>query len=59
MKLRIALLLVAGMTLAACQGEKGVGFTGIGKVSSRALQPGYALGFDGLAPVVPEAGRTE
>lgn len=44
----IALLLTAGLALSACQPEKGAGFTGIGKTSSRALTGGYALDFDGL-----------
>lgn len=61
MKPQIALVMAAGLALAACEKEKGVGFTGIGQVSSQSLQPGYALDFDGLTwmtqPATPEPDR--
>lgn len=46
-------------TLAACEREQGVGFTGIGAAASQSSHDGYALDFPGLgdAPVAAPAAR--
>lgn len=43
-----AFLLAAGMALAACEPERGAGFTGIGPTQSS--QSAYSLDFKGLKP---------
>lgn len=48
MKHKTFILLIAGAMLAACEKEKGVGFTGIGP-ASQAAHSAYALDFVGLA----------
>ncbi len=46
---RKTLLLIAlGLSLAACEKEKGAGFTGIGPSASMSLVPAYGLDFPGL-----------
>lgn len=52
MKQKIFILLIAGAVLAACEKEKGVGFTGIGP-ASQAAHSAYALDFVGLSEAAP------
>ncbi|WP_158214512.1 hypothetical protein [Phaeobacter sp. 22II1-1F12B] len=42
------LILGALLVVAACEKEKGVGFTGVGSSTSRDAQAAYALVFSGL-----------
>ncbi|MHA6262813.1 hypothetical protein ACXYMO_06395 [Arenibacterium sp. CAU 1754] len=53
MKIKAISLLALGLCLAACEKEKGVGFTGIGQESTQSSHSGYALDFKGLAPAAP------
>lgn len=48
---RLTLMLAAGLALAACEQEKGAGFTGIGPTTQSAYSA-YALDFKGLVPEV-------
>ena len=54
---KLFLMLGAGLALAACQPEEGVGFTGIG-TASQSSYGGYALDFQGLVPVTTGAERS-
>lgn len=46
---KLFLFAALGLALAACEKDKGAGFTGIGQ-SSMSLIPDYGLDFPGLAP---------
>lgn len=52
MKTKVISMLALGLCLAACEKEKGAGFTGIGPAASQSSQSGYALDFRGLSPSV-------
>lgn len=48
MNMRILMIGACALFLAACEKEKGVGFTGIGPSASKASSPHYGLDFPGL-----------
>lgn len=53
MNSRMILMAAAVLALAACEKQKGVGFTGIGNKASQDLYTGYTLDFQGLSPADP------
>ena len=50
---KLLTVLALGLALAACEKEKGAGFTGIGATSQSSLTS-YSLDFDGLALLARE-----